>query len=338
MPSTIRDVAREAGVSVATVSRVFNDSGPVRESTRRSVVDAARRLQYSPNTAARSLSLRRTHAVGVVLPQLHGHFFSEVIEGIDQVVKEHDYHLLISGCHDDRGDIGTVLRFLRGRVDGLVLIAPELGAHALLPEIPERLPLVLLNTYIEGTELERITIDDYGGAYRMMSHLLALGHRRIALIAGAERNQNSRERLRAYRDALRAHDVAVDESLIAAGDGSEHSGRVAALRLVGEGPLPDAIFALNDAMALGALEALRQCGLSVPEDVAVVGFDDAPEAAHSDPPLTTVRVDVAELGRRASDRLFHLMNGGNGSQPKHETLAAEVVVRDSCGAHVMEVR
>jgi LacI family transcriptional regulator len=143
--ATIRDVAREAGVSVATVSRVFNNSGPVREDTRRRIDDVARRLRYIPNSAARTLSTRRTQTVGVVLPDLYGEFFSEVIRGIDQVVQESGWHLLVSSSHNERAEIEAALRAMRGRVDGLIVMSPDLDATTLSRNLPESLPVVLLN-------------------------------------------------------------------------------------------------------------------------------------------------------------------------------------------------
>ena len=331
MPSTIRDVAREARVSVATVSRVFNNSGPVREETRAAILAVAERLQYTPNTAARSLSTRRTGTVGVLLPDLHGEFFSEVIRGIDQTVQSSGYHVLISSSHNDRAEIEAALRAMRGRVDGLILMAPDLDADSLLANLPERLPLVLLNTHLKEPGFDSINIDNYGGALRMTMHLLDAGRRRIALITGGARNYDAQERLRGYREALRGRGLGVDERLIVPGDFTEWSGHAAAQRLAALEPLPDAVFATNDSMAVGALSALRDAGVSVPEDIAVVGFDDIPIAQYVSPALTTVRVSIASLGSRAAARLFQCLAAGERPAHTHEVLPTELVIRRSCG-------
>ncbi|HEX7117567.1 MAG TPA: LacI family DNA-binding transcriptional regulator [Longimicrobiales bacterium] len=332
MPATIRDVAREAGVSVATVSRVFNDSGPVKAETRRRIMTVARRLRFVPNTAARSLSTRRTHAVGVVLPDLHGEFFSEVIRGIDQVVQRRGCHVLVSSSHNDRAAVAKALRAMRGRVDGVVIMAPDMDVPTLVANLPERLPVVLLNSDLGHGQYDSLNIDNFGGAYAVTRHLLRRGHRRIGMISGADHNHDARERLRGYRAALADARVEFREELVAPGAFTESSGHAAAKRLLALAPRPTAIFAGNDSMALGALSALRAAGLRVPEDVALTGFDDVPMARYVTPPLTTVRVSIAELGMRAAARLFDSLEAGGGAEPVHELLPTELVVRCSCGA------
>lgn len=331
MASTIRDVAREAGVSVATVSRVLNASGPVREETRRVILAVAERLRYMPNTAARSLSTRRTGMVGVLLPDLYGEFFSEVIRGIDQTVQSNGYHVLISSSHNAREEIEAALRAMRGRVDGLILMAPDLDAESLVTNLPERLPLVLLNTHLKDSTFDSINIDNFDGARRMTWHLLDAGHRRIALITGGARNYDAQERLRGYRAALQSRGLAVDERLVLPGDFTESSGYATTKRLLAESSRPDAVFAANDSMAVGALSALRDAGLRVPDDIAVVGFDDIPIAQYLSPALTTVRVSIASLGVRAAARLFDSLSARERPLHTQEILPTELVVRRSCG-------
>lgn len=330
MATTIRDVAREAGVSVATVSRVLNNSGPVRDATRSRITEVARRLRYTPNDAARTLSTRRTHAVGVLLPDLHGEFFSEVIRGIDQVVQAEGWHLLVSSSHNERSAIEAALRAMRGRVDGLLAMSPDLDAHALSTNLPEGLPVVLLNCEVEGRTYDSINIDNYAGAYAMTEHLVGLGHRRIGLIAGPARNHDGRERLRGSLAALQAAGLASPPELRFTGDFSEASGHAAALSLLTAAEPPTALFAANDSMAIGAVSALREQGLSVPDDVSVAGFDDIPIARYVTPPLTTVRVSIPTLGERATKRLFEVLKGGGGHQRVQELLPTELVVRSSC--------
>ncbi len=174
---TIRDVAREAGVSVATVSRVLNGSGPVREETRERVWEVARSLRYMPNEAARSLITRETRTLGVVLPDLYGEFFSEVIRGIDQGAQRERYHVLVSGSHDDWEEIAAAMRVMHRRVDGLIIMSPDIEAGALRSALPPGLPAVLLNCAAQGREIAAINIDNRGGARAMVQHLVGLGHR-----------------------------------------------------------------------------------------------------------------------------------------------------------------
>src|SRR4051794_41111007 len=184
--ATIHDVAAQAGVSVATVSRVLNRKEVVREETQRQVLAAAEALRYVPNVAARSLSSRRSQTIGIVLPDMHGEFFSEVIRGVDLAARHAGYHLLVSGSHSDVGEMLSVLEAMRGRVDGLVVMAPDVAPGSLHRSLPPGLPLVLLNSLDEGRDA--ITIDNYGGAQAMVRYLAALGHTRIAFLKGPRQN------------------------------------------------------------------------------------------------------------------------------------------------------
>jgi LacI family transcriptional regulator len=332
MRATIRDVAREAGVSVATVSRVLNDSGPVREETRRRIREIAQRMRYTPNLAAQSLTTARTSTLGVLLPDLFGEFYSEVIRGIDQTAQQSGYHVLVSSSHNDRAEIEGSLRAMRGRVDGLVVMSPDLDAVSLSSNLPERLPVVLLNCEVDDLSYDSINIDNYGGAYSMTEHLTRMGHRRVGLIKGSERNLDARERARGYRQALEDAGVAVVAAYEVAGDFGDRSGYLAAEALLALDERPTAIFASNDSMAIGAISALREAGVSVPEDVAVVGFDDIPIARYLSPPLSTVRVSISQLGERATRKLLDAIARKNQHEKSQEVLPTELVVRGSCGA------
>lgn len=331
MRVTIRDVASRAGVSVATVSRVFNDSGPVHEETRRRIREAARELRYAPNSAARSLSTRRTNTLGVLLPDLHGEFFSEIIRGIDLAAQRRHHHLIVSSSHNDRSEVEAALRTMRGRVDGLILMSPAVDADTLVAELPDALPVVLLNCAVRDPRFDGLEIDNAGGTRAMVAHLVACGHQRIAMIHGASRNHDAAERRRGYRAALRAAGIEPRPEWEHAGDFTDAGGHAGAAALVRLTPRPTAILAANDAMAVGALSAVREAGLRVPEDVAVVGFDDVPIARYVQPPLTTVRVNIGELGARAAETLLQALADGDAHRPRHVVLPTALVVRDSCG-------
>jgi LacI family transcriptional regulator len=328
--ATIREVAARAGVSVATVSRAINGNAPVQEETAKRVKAAVKALKYVPHAAARSLSIRRSHTIGVMLPDVHGEFFSEVIRGIDVAARARGYHILVSSSHADIEEMSAMLRALRGRVDGLILMSPDLELGAISKSIATDTPVVLLNSAATGRRT--IRIDNYTGARAMTDHLIALGHTNIAFITGPERNVDAAERLRGYRSGVGSSANAKRPQIEVAGDFTEESGHRAAAEIIAMKPRPTAIFASNDAMALGALGALRDAGLRVPDDVALAGFDDVPIARYLTPRLTTVKVDIAELGRRAVESLVNSLGGAEDKSKKVDVIPTTLVVRESCGA------
>ena len=332
MAATIRDVAREAGVSPSTVSRVLNDSGPVHAATRQRIHDVAQRLHFTPDTTARSLSTRRTHTLGVLLPDVYGEFFSEVIRGIDQTAQQHGFHILISGAHNEPDEVDAAVRAMRGRVDGLLLMAAELDTDMLARNLPERVPAVLINANHDASQFETINIDNFGGAAAMTDHLIALGHRELRMISGPRGNRDAAERERGFRAALQRAGLAAADDWIVAGNFTEASGYRGAEQLLAGRVRPTAIFAANDSMAVGALSAARHHGARVPDDVAVVGFDDIPIAEYVSPALTTVRVAIAKLGSCAAERLVQCIRAHNRHERKHEIQPTELVIRSSCGA------
>lgn len=335
MSATIRDVARAAGVSVATVSRALTGTGPVSDVTRDRIRAIAEGLRYAPNASARSLVSSRTSTFGVLLPDLYGEFFSEVIRGADLAARAHGYHLLVSSAHGGRAEIEAALRTMRGRVDGILLMAPDLDGAALAANLPDGHPVVLLNGPAGVATVDAIAVDSYGGAVAMVRHLLLAGHRRIAFVSGPPRSHDAAERLRGWRAALGAAGITPEPRWALAGDFTEDGGYDAARRLVALGlPVaerPTALFAANDAMAIGAIGALREAGLEVPDDIAVAGFDDIPMARYVSPPLTSVHVAIDEIGAHAVARLMAALSDRAAHAPTREVLPATLVVRTSCG-------
>lgn len=330
--ATIKDVARLAGVSVATVSRVLNGSAVVSAPRRGRVQKAAARLNYSPNVAARSLITNQTHTIGVLLPDLFGEFFSEVIRGIDHAAREAQLHLLLSSSHADTEELIAALRAMRGRIDGLIVMAPDVDAPRALERARAEIPLVLIDPGLGARSCDAISISNHEGAYLMVKHLLDLGHRRVATITGPPRNLDVEQRLAGYRRALKEHGGERDPELEVTGDFSEPSGYEAAMRLLALPRAPSAVFAQNDYMAIGVLGALSDAGVRVPQDMAVGGFDDIAMSRYLNPPLTTVRVDAYGLGRRATEWLIRNRNGDPARKPLREVMPVTLVVRGSCGA------
>jgi len=328
MPSTIRDVARAAGVSVATVSRALNGADNVLPDTKARILHAAAELRFSPSGAARSLITRRTDTIGAVLPDLHGEYFSELIRGVDQAARVRGLHLLVSSSHGDAVEAALALRAMSGRVDGLIVMSPHADAQMLSQNLPVGLPAVLLNSGVELPGHSNLDVDNHGGAMAMTRHLIDRGASSVAFIGGPSGNHEARERLRGYRQGLPAG----VQPIVLDGDFSEEAGREAGQRIAAMPQRPDAIFAANDMMALGCLGALTEAGLRVPEDIRLAGFDDIPIARYVTPQLTTVRVGIAELGRRALEGLAGAIEQAGTNAERHETIPTELVVRRSCGS------
>jgi LacI family transcriptional regulator len=327
---TIKDVARRAGVSVATVSRVLNKSGPVSPEASVRIHEAAAALDYVPHGGARSLITSKTSTIGVLLPDLYGGFFSEMIRGIDQTAQQHGYHLLLSGSHNRRTEMEAAMRAMRGRTDGLIAMSPHFDAATLVENLPPSLPVILLSCEGKDDEYQVIAIDNVGGAEAMTRHLLQLGHRRIAMVMGEKGHFDTGERLLGFRRALECAGIAPRPEYEAQGDFSEASGHRAVQELLALPEPPTAIFCANDSMAIGGLCAVHDAGLRVPEDVTVVGFDDIPLAHYMSPPLSSVHVPVFEMGERAVTRLIAALKGEPLSERRDVRLPTRLVVRSSC--------
>jgi LacI family transcriptional regulator len=329
---TIRDVAREARVSVASASRALNGSDSVTEAMRERVLGAARSLRYVPHSGARILSTRRTNTLGVILPDLHGEFFSEIIRGADVAARERGLHLLLSNSHADADAVAAVIRSMRGRVDGLLVMSPHVDAQVLADSLADDLPMVLLNTAVEGGGHPSFRVDNHGGAFAVTRHL-AENARCVAHISGPLDNFEAEERMRGWRDAL-----GEAAGPVLPGDFTEEAGYRAGQAIAQMRPRPAAVFAANDMMAVGCLTALAEAGLAVPGDVAVAGFDDIPIARLIRPKLTTVSARIADLSRRALERLARLVEEPDANDDPLQTVRPEVVVRETSGASTTATR
>ena len=330
--ATIRDVAREAGVSIATVSRVFNKSTLVSEETAKRVMQVADRFDYWPNSAAQSLTTNRSNTLGVLLPDLFGEFYSEVIRGIDSLARRASYQVMLSSSHADNEEILTAARSMLGRIDGLLMMAPEDASADTVNQIRKRIPLVLLNPAADSAENCSVSTDNFSGAREAVNHLLKLGHRRIAMVAGPPGNVDANERLRGFHQALSDAGQDPGEALVVQGDFRESSGFSAGIELMGSVPRPSAVFVANDSMAVGLLAALEGLNVDVPGDLGVVGFDDVGIAGYLRPPLTTVHIDPFALGLRAAQMMVNEIQSPEKGTSHHILLPAVLKIRRSCGA------
>jgi LacI family transcriptional regulator, galactose operon repressor len=339
--ATAREVAELAGVSRTTVSFVLNNIAGMRisEETRQRVLDAAHQLNYHPDATARRMVSGRTNVIGFVLRQypdqaFADQFLPQVLGGLGQAAVAQGYHILLEPIPPEN-HTGAYAQLIRERhVDGIVLSGPRFADRDLLKVQAEGAPVVLMG-HLPDTNLPFVDVDNVDGARRATQHLLGLGHRRIALITNAPLAYTaSADRLAGYRQALEATGLPFDESLVRYGAFTPQSGEAAMTELLTLTPRPTAVFVASDAVALGALQAIRKRSLRVPHDLALVGFDDIPLAGFIDPPLTTVRLPAAGLGWGAADLLIRLITAEEAIRNPNVILETELVVRASSGANV----
>ncbi|MBS2962026.1 LacI family DNA-binding transcriptional regulator [Actinocrinis puniceicyclus] len=329
------DVARIAGVSHQTVSRVLNDHPNVRPATRDRVLAAIRELGYRPNAAARTLVTRRTNTLGVISFNTTLYGPASMLYGIEQAAKQHDYFVTVAALAalDRRSVLDAVERLRDQAVEGIIVIAPQTTAVGALANVPSDVPLVAVGCGTHSA-LASVAVDNEAGAERATSYLLDLGHRTVHHLAGPASWLDAQERQIGWRRTLEAHGAIVPEPLNG-GDWSARTGFELGQRIARD-PGISAVFCANDHMALGLLRALQQAGRRVPEDVSIIGFDDIPEAEYFGPPLTTVRQDFDELGRRALRSLIQLIDADQRGIPAaapHISIEPGLVVRASATRH-----
>jgi LacI family transcriptional regulator len=330
-PPTISDVARRANVSIATVSRVLNASPLVIADTAERVQAAIKQLSFVPHATARGLASRRTRTLGLVLPEIGREYFSPLLRGIESEVRQAGYHLLIEATETP----DTTQPYLRGlgeyNTDGLIMFAGSIEDQELSRLHMNGFPVVLLNqTPPEGLDIPVIAIENKSSAQKIVEHLIGTHHcRRIVFLRGQTGHEDSIWREKGYREALKNHDIPFDSSLVASGGFEHDEAREAIKQMMIDGVGFDAIFTGDDDAATGVFAALHQAGKHVPQDVAVVGFDDAPFSRYLTPPLTTVRAPTEEVGRTAVRQLLKIIQTEQ-ADPLI-LLPTELVIRSSCG-------
>jgi LacI family transcriptional regulator len=328
--ATIRDVARRAGVSVATVSRVVNDRPDVAPETREAVMEHVRALSFSTNRSARALSKGRTGLIGCTIPFVLGDYYSWILSGVTEALHEQEMRAVLCPTrHEHDREAALVERLLRGTTDGAILVLPSESAAELQELQTLGFPFVIVDTPMPLDErIPAVSATHWAGARAATDHLLSLGHRRIAIIAGREGWVASEERINGYQAALAGAGVLATPALVIRGNFEMAEGYTAANHLLGLDEPPTAIFASNDNMAIGAMRAAAERGIRVPEDLSVVGFDDSELARVVTPALTTVRQPLEEMGRMAVSLLTRLIDGQSVETLRVE-LATRLVVRHS---------
>jgi len=332
MAITIRDIAKQAKVARSTVSRALNNKGRLSTATRDKICQLARELGYHPNMNAKGLAINKTGNIGIVinkrhrsLPESFYDFYGTIILGVEEAIEKQGYHLIFSTT--DGGP--SVPRCVEERrVDGLILMGCDISEELITLLEDNGMPLVLVDNHVDG--VDSVAIDNTGGAYKAVEYLINLGHRKIGFIAERLNDLSFKERFKGYKLALKEHGLEYNADLVAEGLTPPDHGYVAMKKLLKQGT-PPAIFAANDSTAAGAIKAIKEKGLRVPTDIAVIGFDDGPTALHTVPPLTSIRVFREKMASIAAKRLIELIE--NSDQPPIQLkLPTELVVRNSCAS------
>ena len=302
---TLKDVAREAGVSVGVISRVLNNYGYFSEETKYKVLKAAKKLNYQPSTIARSLKTNRTKAIGVIISDVVLYFFTAFVRGVEDVANQNGHIVIL--CDTDENAVKEreyLLALYERNVDGLI-ISPSPGNHSYIKKISRGgTPIVLVDRKIGGLKAPTMLVDNETGAYEAVNYLLGLGHRRVGIITGLEGVTTTAERLVGYERALRENGIPVDPELIKAGNDRIDKAREATYNFLKMDKLPTALFVSSEAMITGTLQALKENKIKVPREISLVGFDDPTWASFTEPPLTTVRQPSYSMGILACQTLF----------------------------------
>lgn len=328
--ATIRDVAVKAGVSTTTVSHVLNQSRFVSAESTRRVRRAMAELRYQPNALARSLRQSQTRTLGVIVPDSANPFFAEVIRGIEAVAYGKGYTVLFGSSEDNAEKEAAYLRiFMEKQVDGLAMFTLGQNTKYLKQLLEQRLPIVIMDREFKGVAASYVISDDLKGGFQATEHLIQLGHQRIACISGDAPTGTGAVRMHGYKQALVRHGIRYDRELVIPADFKPEGGYAAAQQLLNNPRRPTAIFTCNDLMAIGAIGAIHDMGLTVPEDISIVGFDDIELAAYTFPPLTTVRQPKYEIGSLTARVLLEGIESGNPLRADKHILTTTLVIRKS---------
>lgn len=328
--ATIKDVARAAGVSHATVSRVINNSANVSAEKRQRILDAMDALDYVPNLQARSLAGGRTQVIGLLVPHIGSGYIGSIFDGIDAEISARDFDIMLHTTHHRKvRETIYVQSLTHGMAEGLLLLLPVDPSAYLEGLRKENFPYVVIDHQGFDTFSPTVASTNRQGAYEATSYLVSLGHRRIGFVTGSNNTSSAQERFDGYKDSLDHHQLPYDANLVAFGNFLQQSGYRAALKLLDLAEPPTAIFAANDFSAMGVIDAARERGLRIPQDISIMGFDDIPQAAWMNPALTTVSQPLFEMGRRAAKMLLEYIEDPTAPTQRLQLLT-ELRIRDTC--------
>jgi len=327
--ATIKDVAKRAGVSPSTVSRALSGKVPVDQETRKRVMEAVRALNYKPNILAKGLKEGRTNTIALIVPNISNPVFPAVARGVEDVARKHGFTVILCNTDEDiEAEKDYVEKLQKRWVDGFIFATAREESHHILQLKENGFPVVLVVRHM-GQAVDAVVIDNYRSSFEAVKYLLDTGHRKICIVSGDTSLTLYKERLEGYKHALQAAGLLIMPELVLDVAGRDDTGYEAIMALLKKGILPDAVFATSDPRAISAIRAIKDCGLSVPDDVSVVGFDDLDISPFLDPPLTTVSQPLYEMGARAARRLIDMINGEKHEQPKVELVKANLVIRKS---------
>lgn len=334
--TNLKEVAKEAAVSIATVSRVINNSGPVNITTRKKVQGAIKKLNFHPNRVARRLSrlrIKEGHGkiIGLVLPDIINPFYVDVLSGIEDYAFEHEYVVITCNFAQDESREKLYLNILQSEsIDGLI-VAPVCEHDEKVKQLVEfGLPVVCVDRGLSDIDVDVVLVDNRKGAYEAVNHLIQLGHKRIAYISGLQQIPTSIERLQGYKEALKAYKIRFDSTLVKYGNSMHESGLQLSRELLKISSPPTALFTGNNLITLGALETIHRLGLNIPDDIAIVGFDDMYWSISLNPPLTAVRQPGYEIGKRSAELLLQRIKDPDRTTVK-VVFDTELKIRNSCG-------
>lgn len=328
---TIKDVALEAGVSIASVSKVVNDANYGSMKTRMRVMAAIEKLGYQPSSIARSMVMGRTNIIALVIPDIRNQFFTSLARGVEDVASKYEYRVMLCNTDEDtdkqRGYVDT---FRSKIVDGFIISVASERDKCLGRVNRQSLPFVLIDRLCKGVSADAVIVDNKDGAFKAVSHLLQLGHRRIGLIGGKSDTLTGRERLRGYREAYRTLGMECDREIVKDGGFTIEGGYRATKALLDLKNCPTALFIANNAMTIGSLKALAEAKVKIPDEMSVIGFDDSDWAEFFAPPLTVVRQPTYSMGTLAGEILFQRILGEGPRDWQEVVLRPELIIRSSC--------
>jgi LacI family repressor for deo operon, udp, cdd, tsx, nupC, and nupG len=324
------DVAKLANVSTATVSRVLRNPETVKENTRKKVLNVIEQLNYQPNILARHFRRNETNTILVMVPNILNTVFTGIIEGIESEAARNGYRVLLGNTNKSvENEYGLIDLLKQKQTDGMILFSARMDPKTLV-NLSEEYPIVLTTAYIDGLKVPTVSIDNISSSRNAVEHLIKLGHTRIAHISGPLEFNGSRDRYKGYQQALLQNDLKIDSMLVQEGDFTLESGYNLMLKFIAMEHPPTAVFTANDEMAMGVVKAAKDYGLKVPEDLAVVGFDNISFSAIFEPALTTVAQPLFKMGQVSMQLLLQQIQGVQVSKIQH-ILESELIIRDSCG-------
>ncbi|MBB5325394.1 LacI family transcriptional regulator [Anoxybacillus tepidamans] len=329
MKVTIYDVAKEAGVSISTVSRVINNTGRISEKTRKKVLKVMETLHYQPSMVASALTGKRTRTIGLIIPDVANPFFAEIARKVEDRGRELGFNVLMCNTDNNPETEEMYLSLLKQKsVDGIIIGTTTKNYTVLNELLHEHFPIAFIAQDIPELAIDVVRVDDFLGGYQAVSHLVSLGHKKIAIMLGNLNRTSDKDRLQAYRQVLQENGLEYDERLVIYTDYSMEAGKRAAFELLRSPQKPTAIFACFDSLAVGVYQAAKEMGLCIPEDLSVVGFDNTILATIVDPPLTTVAQPIDEMGRQVVDLIIREIEGEK-NMKQRVILPPELIVRHS---------